>query len=347
MLIKKASTPAKRHPWGSLGLDLVTLRLFAATAEEGSLARAADREAIALSAISRRISALEARSGVQLFDRRDRGMSLTPAGEFLFHRLESVFDLLDQVALDLEGARRGTRGIVRIHAHMSATAGGLARELATFMSAHPGLDIRIEEHTSTEVVHAVSTNSAEIGLISGTVDPGELEVVRWCSDRLVVILPANDLLVSKAQVRFEDIADRSFIAMQKDSSLLSLYRNQARLMGKQIIERAHVSSFESVRRMVAAGLGVSIIPAGAIDEMTETLPIAVRPLTETWANRPLMLCVRSLKHLPAAAKLLVRWLTEPAAAATIPSGDRGPHRFLPTAHVGAARPDGSQLMSRN
>jgi DNA-binding transcriptional LysR family regulator len=91
--------------------------------------------------------------------------------------------------------------------------------------------------------------------------------------------------------------------------------------------------------MVAAGLGVSIIPASAIDEMTETLPIVVKPLTETWANRPLMLCVRSLKHLPAAAKLMVRWLTEPAAAgASAAAGDRGPHRFLPTAHVGAPPP---------
>ena len=335
MLAKKALTPAKRHPWGPFGLDLVALRMFAATAEEGSLARAADREAIALSAISRRISTLEARSGVQLFDRRDRGMSLTPAGESLFHRLEGVFDLLDQVALDLEAARNGTRGIVRIHAHMSATAGGLARKLASFMAAHPGLDIRVEEHTSTEVVHAVSTNTAEIGLISGTIDHGELEVVRWCSDRLVVILPANDPLASKAQVRFEEIVDRCFIAMQKDSSLLSLYRNQARLMGKQIIERAHVSSFESVRLMVSAGIGVSIIPAGAIDEMTETLPIVVKPLAETWANRPLMLCVRSLQHLPAAAKLMVRWLTESAAAdVSAPVGDR-PHRFPPTAEVGA------------
>ena len=338
MLVKNASTPAKKHPWGSLGLDLVTLRVFAATAEEGSLARAADREAIALSAISRRISTLEARSGVQLFDRRDRGMSLTPAGESLFHRLESVFDLLDQVALDLEAACSGTRGMVRIHTHTSATAGGLARELAGFMAAHPGLDVRIEEHTSPEIVHAVSTNTAEIGLISGTVDPGELEVVRWCSDRLVAILPANDPLVSKAQVRFEDIVDRCFIAMQKDSSLLSLYRNHARLLGKQIIERAHVSSFESVRLMVAAGLGVSIIPGSAINETTETLPIVVKPLAECWANRPLMLCVRSLKHLPAAAKLMVHWLTEPEAANASATADDRPHRFPPTAHIGAPPP---------
>ena len=136
-----------------------------------------------------------------------------------------------------------------------------------------------------------------------------------------------------------DIVDRCFIAMQKDSSLLTLCRNQARQMGKQITERAHASSFESVRLMVAAGLGVSIIPASTIDEMTETLPIVVKPLAEIWADRPLMLCVRSLKHLPAAAKLLVRWLTEPAAVdASATVGDRGPRSFLPTVHIGMSPP---------
>jgi len=305
-----ATTHSIRHPWGFLGLDLVTLRVFAATAEEGSLARAAEREVIALSAISRRISTLEARSGVLLFDRHDRGMSLTPAGEAMFRRLESVFHLLDEVALDLEAARTGTRGVIRIHTHMSATAGGLASELAAFMAAHPELDVRLEEHTSIDVVHAVSTNSAELGLISGTVDSGDLQLVRWCEDRLVALVPQGDPLASARQIRLEDMIDRSFIAMQKDSSLLSLYRNQARLMGKTLVERAHAGSFESVRKMVAAGLGVSIIPASAIDTMTETLPIVSRPLAETWARRPLMLCVRSLDHLPAATKLLVRWLTE-------------------------------------
>jgi DNA-binding transcriptional LysR family regulator len=288
----------------------VTLRVFAATAEEGSLARAAEREVIALSAISRRISALEARSGVQLFDRRDRGMSLTPAGEVLFHRLENVFDLLDQVVLDLEAARSGTRGVIRLHTHVSATTGGLAQELAAFMAANPGLDVRIEEHTSNDVVHAVSTNTAELGLISGTVDPADLELIKWCEDRLVVVLPLGNPLASLRQVRLEDLVEEPFIGMQKDSSLLSLFRHQARLVGRTLNERANASSFESVRKMVAAGLGSSILPASAIED--GDLSIEVRPLAETWARRPLMLCFRSMAHLPAAAKLLVKWLAERA-----------------------------------
>lgn len=336
-MVKDVTTTAARHPWGSIGLDLVTLRVFAATAEEGSLARAAEREVIALSAISRRISALEARSGVMLFDRRDRGMTLTPAGQVLFQRLKSVFDQLDQVALDLDALRKGARGVIRIHAHMSATSGGLAEELASFITQNPGLDVKLEEHTSVDVVHAVSTNTADLGLISGTVDPGDLELMGWREDKLVAILPQDDPLTAYREVRLEDMLDRSFIAMQKDSALLTLFRNQAHELGQTVVVRAHATSFESIRKMVAAGLGVSIIPASVVDAATEALPIEVRTLAEPWACRPLMLCVRSLKHLPAATKLLVRWLTEKHVAT--------PNTVLHSRGVSTARVDRQPLLA--
>ena len=295
-----------KHPWRRFGLDLVTLRVFAATTEEGSLARAAERESIALSAISRRISALEARSGVQLFDRHDRGMTLTPAGEMLLHRLHGVFDLLDHIALDLEALHKGTKGVVRIHAHSSAITEGFSAELQTFISEHPGLDVQIEEHTSREVVHAVSTSTAELGLISGTAETGNLHVIPWREDTLVVALPAGDYLTTQRQLKFAALLERPFISMQKDSALSTLCRGQARMLGKTLIERAHATSFESVRKMVAAGLGVAIMPVSVIDPQEA---IVSRPLEESWARRPLSLCVRTLEHMPAATKLLVQWLT--------------------------------------
>ena len=93
---------SQNNTWKSLGLDLVSLRVFIATAEECSLAKAAARENIAHSAVSRRITDLEARAGVQLFERHDRGVILTAAGEMLLEQFRNVARLLDRIALDLE-----------------------------------------------------------------------------------------------------------------------------------------------------------------------------------------------------------------------------------------------------
>jgi DNA-binding transcriptional LysR family regulator len=129
----------------------------------------------------------------------------------------------------------------------------------------------------------------------------------WHHDELVAVLPAGHHLLEKSVVKFADLLDQPFVGHEKDSALLSLYRQHARALGRTLDERAYATSFESIRRLVESGLGVAILPAMALSghaSGTQT-----RPLDESWARRPLMLCVRSPERLGAAAKLLMRHLT--------------------------------------
>ena len=297
------------HGWSLKDIDLTSLRLFAATVEEGSLARAAEREHIAISAISRRISDLEYRCGVTLLERHDRGVSATAAGQILLNRLCDLSGPLQRMMLDMEAIRGGTRGFIRVHAHMSATSGVLPGEIASFIAANPGIDVELDEFTSLEVIHAVRIGSADLGLFSGTVDGGDLHIIPWQHDELVAILPPGHALACRDALTLLDMLDESFVGMQRDSALLSLYRHQAMALGKTLKERGHATSFESVRKMVSVGLGVAILPAIAAYPFVDQLGIAVRPLREAWAHRPLMLCVRDPKHLLAATRLLAEHLT--------------------------------------
>lgn len=101
-------------------LDLVTLQLFVAIHEEGSLTRAAARESIALSAASKRLNELEAALGSPLFARQARGMSLTPAGETLLHHARRMLFNLEKIGLELGEHLQGVRGYVRMLANLSA-----------------------------------------------------------------------------------------------------------------------------------------------------------------------------------------------------------------------------------
>jgi DNA-binding transcriptional LysR family regulator len=298
---------AQRSSWVPLGLDLTTLRLFVATVEEGTLARAAERENIALSAISKRISLLEARSGVQLFERHDRGMRLTPAGDCLFNRLTVVVDGLNQIAVDLESMRNGVRGVVRINADMFAASDGLASRVAGFMANYPDIEVLIEEQPSSAVLHAVKTGVAEIGLVGGRVQATDLQLIPWQESNLVAVLPNDDSLLAQRSLSFASLMERPFILIQKDCCLSELLRSQAHCLGARLNERSHASSFESVRMMVAAGLGVSVLPENSARGLAET-GIVVRPLAETWARSVSAFCVRSTMGLPAAARLVIEWL---------------------------------------
>jgi DNA-binding transcriptional LysR family regulator len=295
----------------SLGLDLVSLRVFMAASEEKGLARAAAREHIALSAASRRISDFEARAGVVLFERRDRGMVLTPAGERVFVQVTELFEKLDRIALELEGLRMGASGHVRIHAHMSAMSSDLPEQVAHFLAGHPGIDVEVVEQTSPEVVHALHTGLADIGIASGTVEMTGLDTRPWRRDELVVLLQRGHRLSEKGRIKFLDVIDEPFIAMQQSSALLSLFRARARTLGKELRARAHATSFDTVLKMVSLGLGVSILPASPV-RAQRSADVWAKPLDEDWATRALVLGVRDSARLTTAAKLMLGHLSTPA-----------------------------------
>ena len=263
-----------RPNWAALGLDLVTLRIFAAAAEERSLARAAVVAA----------QQLDAGTPFQLCDAAADG------------RLRDVLAL------------RGARGSVILHANISAISGPLPGMLSSFLLAHPGLRVSLEERTSVEILHAVQTGVAELGIFSGTMPvPEGLTVLPWREDPLVVLVPADHRLAARETLRLADLLEEPFVGLQDPSALQRLYRREAERAGGHLRERVLVASFDGVRRLVEAGLGLSILPAAAM--AAGGSGIATRPLAEPWAVRPLALCLRQVAGLSAAARLLVRHLS--------------------------------------
>jgi DNA-binding transcriptional LysR family regulator len=109
--------------WRNLGLDFVTLRVFKAAVEERSLVSAAEREHLAPSAISRRISDFEARLGITLLRRHDRGVEPTAAGQLLMRHVEALFNIVDMTMADLESLSLGQTGSVKILANLSTISG--------------------------------------------------------------------------------------------------------------------------------------------------------------------------------------------------------------------------------
>lgn len=292
-------------------LDPTSLRLFRAAVEERSLAGAAEREAIALSAASRRIAELEERLGTVLLRRHDRGVTPTAAGEALMTHLGGLFDLFDRIGADMDAFAAGERGHVRLHANMSAVSGFLPEALAGFLPAHPGIRLTLEERYTAEILRAVASGAADLGLVSGTLPAPGLHVTPWREDRLVVLLPEEHPLLARPSVGFADLDGVPFVGQSEETALQKLYRSRAAALGIALNERVNVSGFDSVRRMVEAGLGVAILPATAAQPYAAAMRIGLRPLEEPWAVRPLVIVTRAPDTLSAAARVLIAHLTRP------------------------------------
>jgi len=289
-------------------LDLTSLQLFVAVCELGSIGKAAQREFIAPSALSKRLSDLEATLGNALLQRHSRGVHLTPAGQNLLHHARSVLFSLERLQAELSEYADGARGQVRVHASISATVQFLPEDLGAFIRAHQGIKIDLEEHLSSEVIRAVQEGAADLGICNTADGVGELQTRPYRQDQLVLVVPRKHALARKKAVAFEETLALDHVGLHSNSSIYVAMRQAAAVLGQTIKLRIQVTGLDAMCRMIHNGLGVGVMPLRAFTLMYGAGELAAVALTDTWATRRIELVARDFSTLPRTARLLVEHL---------------------------------------
>ncbi|MEO8023337.1 LysR family transcriptional regulator [Polaromonas sp.] len=295
-------------------IDLTSLQLFVAVCELGSIGKAAEREFIAASAVSKRLSDLEAALDTPLLYRHTRGVDLTPAGQSLLHHARSVLFSLEKMQGELSEYANGVRGHVRVHASISAIVQFLPEDLGAFIAQHPEVKIDLEEHLSTEVVRAVQEGAADLGICNTADGSGDLQTLPYRQDRLVMIVPRGHVLGAQQAIAFEDSLDFDHVGLHSNSSIYLAMRDAAALAGRTIKLRIHVTGLDAMCRMIHNGLGVGVMPQRAFELMHGVGELESVALTNDWASRQIELVARDFSSLPVTARLLVDHLTDRAVA---------------------------------
>lgn len=292
-------------------LDLVTLQLFVAVFEEGTLTRAAAREAIAVSAASKRLMELEQVLGVSLFVRRAKGMDLTAAGETLLHHARKMLFNVEKMGRELGEHSHGVRGYVRMLANLSAIIQFLPEDLRDFSERHPQVKTDLEERPSNGVVQGVLDGVADLGICSSDTDTKGLPSVTYRLDKLVVLMPADHPLAARTSVAFADTLDSDYVGLHAASSINMRTHAAAREAGKMLRLRIHVPGFDAMCRMVQANMGIGILPHKAYELFGRALGLHAVPLTDAWSDRSLILVVRDEGQLSPVSRLLFDYLHTP------------------------------------
>jgi len=290
-------------------MDLTSLQLFVAVCELGSIGRAAEREFIAASAVSKRLSDLEATLGTPLLVRHARGVDLTPAGESLLHHARSMLYSLEKMQGELSEYAFGVRGHVRIHASISAVVQFLPEDLGAFVREHAQVKIDLEEHLSSEVIRAVQEGAADLGICNTADGVGALQTRAYRQDHLALIVPAAHVLSAQAAIHFEDTLDFDHVGLHATSSIYLAMHRAAAAQGRSIKLRIHVAGLDAMCRMIANGLGIGVMPQRAFELMHGTGPLVAIPLQDGWATRQIELVARDFSTLPVTARLLLEHLT--------------------------------------
>jgi DNA-binding transcriptional LysR family regulator len=285
-------------------MDLKTMRLFVAVMETGSISRAAQRENIAVSAVSKRLAALEAGLGSRLFHRQPDGLEALPAATVLLRHAHTVLRNLAQLQIEMAEFAQGVRGTVTIAASTAIAANYLPEELRAFSLLHPAITIAVRDALSREAVQMAAEGTVDFAIFAEPYSAGGLGTLPYKTEKLVAVLPAGHQLAAQRSLTLNDMLPFEFVLGRPGSSLSTILERAAEAAGLAISSRVQVAGSETIARMVEAGHGVSILPA-SLARARGAGGFVARPLREAWASRHLRLCFQPRASMTKPAQLLV------------------------------------------
>lgn len=286
-------------------IDLVTLRLFVAVVEEASILKAAEREHIAPSAVSKRIADLEHAAQTQLLHRHRKGVQPTEAGQSLLHHARIILRDVGQLESEIGDFAAGVRGLARLVASESALFGYFPDALSSFARKYPDIAIELAANTSQATVAAVLDGSADIGIFWADVATADLRVIPCYSDRIVVVASRSHPLAPEPEVTFAQVLEHELIEQEPDSAIQALLTKHAALQGKVMRTHIRVAGYDAVCRMAQAQLGLGIVPNSYAARLSPALNVVVLSLAEDWVDRYYKICVRRTEELSVAGRLLL------------------------------------------
>jgi len=262
-------------------MELRHLRYFVAVAEERHFGRAAERLHIAQPPLSQQIRRFEAELGEPLLYRTTRSVELSPAGAVLLERAREILAAVDSAIEDARRAARGEYGRLAIGFTGSSTYEMLPSLAVALRRELPGvvLDLRGELLTPAQVERLVA-GTLDLGLLRPPVHERDLEIEVLRSEPLIAVLPESHRLAAADAVPLDELASEPFVTYPSHfrSVLHDAVEDACAARGFKPLAAHEVSETATLVSFVAAGLGVSLVPA-SVGNMTVRGAI-YRPLAD-------------------------------------------------------------------
>ncbi|OLS64971.1 LysR substrate-binding domain-containing protein [Pseudomonas putida] len=269
-------------------MSLRALRTLVAIAQHGSFARAAEAVHLTQSAVSLHIRGLEEEFNAPLFDRSRRLPVLTEAGHLALERAREILALYDSIAADL-GEDSELRGRLRVGAIHTALAGILPAALAALSSEHPHLRVNVLSGMSAELATRVEAGELDAAVTTEPVKPhpyGLVSTVLY-EDGFWIIAPRQLADIDSRTL----LQEQPFFRFDRRAWAGRTIERELRRMRLRVRTTMELDSQEALIRMVASGLGVSIVPSS--DRMLQRIEhLAYRPFGDPQRTRKVVLIER-------------------------------------------------------
>jgi DNA-binding transcriptional LysR family regulator len=237
--------------------------------------------------------------------RTTRSVEITPAGELLIARARRVLAELADAEVELSRLRGVESGHVTVGAMHTMGPVDISRPLAIFHQRHPGVELTVREEPSEDLAEMLRVDELDLAFLSVTerIESHGLGLALLVSEELVAVLPREHRLAGRRRVRMAELADEQFISFRAGARLRELLVAAGRQAGFEPQIKLELNEPLRIRRLVARGMGVAILPRS--DAEAPGGEVAVARLVAPALTRDITLAWRAGRRLsPAAGEFL-------------------------------------------
>jgi LysR family transcriptional regulator for metE and metH len=292
-------------------LEIRHLKLVAAIAETGSVTLAGNRLHLTQSALSHQLRDAEEQLGVALFERRNRKMALTAAGERLLQSARTVLDELARAEKEIQhsNGNGAAKGVLRLSTECYTVYHWLPPRLRIFQSKFPAVDFQLVVEATDNPFEALLEGKLDLAIVCDPIRNRKIRYTSLFEDEVVIVVPPGHRLAGKRFAAPEDFAAETLIIYppKEDSTILNRFLMPAGISPRRIQE---VMLTDVIIEMVRGGLGVAALAKWAVLPQLDSGALVGLSLTEqgfrrTWSAAQL----RDLRT-PAYVEEFIRVLSE-------------------------------------
>ena len=253
-----------------VNLDLY--RVFYTVAKSGSLTKAAEELYISQPAVSRSIKQLETQLGVSLFTRTHRGMKLSAqGGKLIFGEVEQALNLLEEAENRLEEVKKSATGVLRIGASDTIFEYFLADKIVDFHERFPAVKIDLVADFTPSTIAKLKADECDVAFVNLPIEAdADLKLYgNFMHLNDVFVVGEKYRALAESGIKLSELKNHPLIVMEKNTVSRKTLDNFCQSLGVKLSPSIEVGSWELMKRLVASGMGVGVIPREYIRRQVE------------------------------------------------------------------------------
>jgi DNA-binding transcriptional LysR family regulator len=258
-------------------LNVGRLRVLVEVATRGSFSGAADALSYTQSAISQQVATLEAETGMTLLERHARGVRVTPAGNALVEHAEGILARLEAAEAELSAIAGLRAGRLRMASFPTAGATLMPLAIATFRSIYPDIELTLSEGEPEEIAPRLRAGEFDLALLFEFDEPeagtDSLTRVELLHDPMYLALPRDHPLAAKGGLRLPELHGEAWVQTSHSSPCARHVVRSCHAAGFEPNVSFESDDYQTVQGLVAAGVGVALIPELALSVVREDIVI--------------------------------------------------------------------------